>query len=109
MKDKIPMQVRPSQAIRVAIEALKVEMTMKGYKPRERWKKPTYFAVSHDSFESLGRICAGNHEHTHVRGSMRFNNRRVNRSKLAGRYPFPLCVAYARCVKHIMSHDQTSA
>ena len=83
--------------------------TPPGYKPRQRWKKPTDFAVSHDEFGSLRRICTGTHEHSHVKGSIRFNNRRVNRSKLAGRYPSSLCVAYARCVQHIMSHGKNSA
>ena len=82
--------------------------TPRGYRPREHWKKPTYFAVSHDAFAGLHRLCDGSHTHTKIMGSIRIDNRRVNRSMLAGRYPQALCRAYAECVHQYLLNGPCS-
>ena len=57
----------------------------------EIWRKPTYIVTSFESMQPVCKVCMRGHKHTHIQGSVRTGGRLVNRSKLAGCYPVPLC------------------
>ena len=76
---------------------------------REVWKKATFFLCSSVAFAYLCRRCDGRHLHTPLKGQIRVGGRSHCRTKLAARYPTPLCQCYARCaaaaaVEHAAPH-----
>ena len=63
--------------------------------PREIWKKGTYFVGNFRHLSLAQRVCTGGHQHTKIFGSIRVRGKHMARSALAGRYPGPLCRAFA--------------
>ena len=65
-------------------------------------KKHTQFAGNVPELEKLAKTCRCRQPHVYAVGGVKTKNGWKRRSELAGRYPTPLCQAYAEVTSKIL-------
>ena len=72
----------------------------------EIWKKPTFIVSNSAHFLSVERRCKHLHDHVRLKGHIRVGGRTHARTKLAGRYPVPLCRKLAACMFQAIHNEK---